>query len=102
MTFEYAVVSLDTYCPSMKNKLEKGIRKKYNIYWPGNTAIKHHYRCHAKPVSPSLKELEKLHVDSYSEFEEQNTNKAHRNIPVFNNIFDIAKPPFVENKNGVL
>ena len=33
LAFEYAVVPFDIYCPSVKEKREKGVCKKFNIIY---------------------------------------------------------------------
>ena len=39
-------------------------------------------------------------IQNTEQNDEQNTNDACKNIPVFNNFFDLLKPPFLENENG--
>ena len=47
---EYDEVPFDLYCPSMQEKLTKGICKLCKRYWPSAAAMIRHKKCHHKSI----------------------------------------------------
>ena len=102
----------DLYCPSMQEKLSKGICKICNRYWPSAAAMIRHKKCHrnvneleAESEEESGRESE---VDEESSHElsgeeampeESSSNENDGEImPVFRNIFDVLASPFIEEE----
>ena len=109
---KYDEVPFDLYCPSMQEKLSKGICKICNRYWPSAAAMIRHKKCHrnvneleAESVEESGRESE---VDEESSHElsceeampeESSSNENDGEImPVFRNIFDVLASPFIEEE----
>ena len=46
---KYEVAPFDLYCPSMKGKIDKGICKTCNQYWPSEAAMLRHKKAHKSP-----------------------------------------------------
>ena len=107
---KYNEVPFDLYCPSMQDKLSKGICKICNRYWPSAAAMIRHKKCHrnvngleAESEEQSGRESE---VDEESSHElsceeampeESSSNENDGEImPVFRNIFDVLASPFIE------
>ena len=100
---KYDEVPFDLYCPSMQEKLSKGICKISNRYWPSAAAMIRHKKCHhnvneleAESEEESGRECE---VDKESSHElsceeampeESSSNENDGEImPVFRNTFDV-------------
>ena len=64
---KYAVVPFDLYCPSMVDKLKKGICTHCNSYWPSQAAMKRHAKCHKKVKIVTLSIL-KFNFKLYNQF----------------------------------
>ena len=93
---EYKVVPFDLYCPLMKDKLKKGICKKCDKYWPSEAAMKRHKNAHRKQNRTIETESESDTSESESDVREICNGRVETDIPVFDNIFDVFKSPFVE------
>ena len=91
---QYERVPFDLYCPSMNGKLDRGIFPTCYHYWPSEAAMKRHKVCHGGsiPITTST-----ASHDSETEGAGLKNNTA---VPVFENIFDILKSPFVECEFG--
>ena len=108
---KYAVTPFDLYCPSMFDKLKKGICQHCNSYWPTQAAMQRHAKCHKKARRKKTAALAITENDSDSEEEvaaddEDAGAEVAQNyaMPVQNdampvrNIFDILQSPFVEEE----
>ena len=101
---EYKVVPFDLYCPSMKDKLKKGICKKCDKYWPSEAAMKRHKNAHRKQnrTIETESESDTSENESHTSESESDARQICNGrgetdiIPVFDNIFDVFKSPFVE------
>ena len=95
---KYLKAPFHLYCPSMQDKLENGICKSCGHYGPSRVAMMRHRKCH----QPSTIEEKSTTNDSESDSEmfrnDQDVIPSSSNsgrMPVFNNIFNIFKSPFV-------
>ena len=85
----------DLYCPSLKKKLFNGICDKCNKYWPSEAAIKRHKKVH-KEQKINI-EMESDVSESEDDSEEITNERLEAEfMPVFHNIFNLFKSPFVE------
>ena len=96
---KYKVTPFDLYCPSMKDKLENGICNICDKYWPSEAAMKRHKNAHKKQMK--IVEAESEKVSSESEASDvgevlETRDESETKIPIFDNIFDLFKSPFVE------
>ena len=96
---KYEVAPLDLHCPSMKGKLDKGICKTCNQYWPSQAAILRLKKAHKEKSHREIEE-EKSDEEQTEEGGEkvgcQATNNKVKNMLVFDNSFEIFKSPFVD------
>ena len=89
--WHHTAVPFDFYCPSMQWNLNEGICPKCGMYWPSKVALGRHMPCHNKRRSA----FEQEESDSEIEDSEKYTEEDEV-MPVFDNIFEIFKSPFVE------
>ena len=90
---EYVKIPFDLYCPSMKDKLTKGICPICESYWPSTAAMRRHKKCHKPQKSHTVSDEEE--TDDESEQSPQ-VVENDRPMPIFENIFEILQSPFVE------
>ena len=109
---KYDEVPFDLYCPSMQEKLSKGICKICNRYWPSAAAMIRHKKCHrnvneleAESEEESGRESEvdeeSSHELSYEEAMPEESSSIENDgeiMPVFRNIFDVLASPFIEEE----
>ena len=96
---KYKVTPFDLYCPSMKDKLENGICNICDKYWPSEAVMKRHKKAHKKQMK--IVEAASEKVSSESEASDvgevlETRDESETKIPIFDNIFDLFKSPFVE------
>ena len=84
---KYEVTTFDLYCPLMKGKLDKGIFKTCNQYWPSKAVMLRRNQRRKSNEEQTEEGGEKVGC--------QATTGGVKNTPVFNNIFEIFKSPFV-------
>ena len=86
---KYGVLPYDSYCPSLKTKVQQRVCKNCDIYYPSIAALKRHFKfC-------SGKELEIGESDGEEEGPEEVENDE---APVIN-IFDmLTNSPFIEDE----
>ena len=88
--WHHTAVPFDFYCPSMQWNLNEGICPKCGMYWPSKVALGRHMPCHNKRSAFEQEESDSEIEDSEKYTEEDEV------MPVFDNIFEIFKSPFVE------
>ena len=94
---EYGIhVPYDLYCPSMKEKLQIGTCNVCNRYWPSEAAMKRHKKVHQKRKEMEVDEHEEENIVETNE--ERKNESKDENMPVFTNIFDLLKSPFLDEK----
>ena len=93
----------DSYCPSMEEKLMKGVCKMCGHYWPSEAAMKRHKVIHRNSKKDNSDdegvceiEINRL-CERESESSELETEVDDDKMPVFTNIFEILKSPFIED-----
>ena len=92
---KYDASPFDLYCPSMVDKLRKGICPQCKSYWPSQAAMKRHSRCHSKQRQQVIPD------DSDGDVAEVVTVNVNDDImPVYRNIFEILQSPFAENEDN--
>ena len=90
---EYDKMPFDLYCPSMKDKLTKGICPVCESYWPSSAAMRRHKKCHKPQKSHTVSDEDETDDES-----EQSPQVVENDGPmlIFENIFEILQSPFVE------
>ena len=95
----FGEVPFDLYSPSMKEKLEKGICKICDMYWPSAAAMLRHKKCHkSSDESDEETEEEMILAESDEENERNPESIDDDRMPVFDNIFEKLVSPFVEEE----
>ena len=93
----------DSYCPSMEEKLMKGVCKTCRHYWPSEAAMKRHKVIHrnSKKDNSDDEGVCEIEINRLSERESESskleTEVDDDKMPVFTNIFEILKSPFIED-----
>ena len=105
---KYGIAPFDLYCPSMVDKLKKGICRQCGSYWPSQAAMLRHAKCHKRAgrsnqvqvLQENPEQAEVILHDSDSDGEATVTvvvenDEANAIMPV-RNIFEVLQSPFVE------
>ena len=93
----------DSYCPSMEEKLMKGVCKTCGHYWPSEAAMKRHKVIHrnSKKDNSDNEGVCEIEINRLSERESESseleTEVDGNKMPVFTNIFEILKSPFIKD-----
>lgn len=96
----YCKVPYDIYCPSMKEKLKKGICSTCQSYWPSQAAMQRHRKCHRASVVSYATVSDEDESESWiesSEDEPENIaqdDSIEERMRVYDKIFDILQGPF--------
>ena len=94
-------------CPSLDEKLEKGICKKCGAYWPSQAAMIRHRKCHCKTTvvveSDSDSSVAGLDSDendvseisiSDNNFDTEENIEIQFAMPIFESTSDVIQSPF--------
>ena len=104
---DYDEVPFDLYCPSMQEKLKKGICSICNRYWPSAAAMIRHKKCHRKAAVQESEVNEESDLESESNLDSSDhevleipkeSSDDVEVMPVFKNIFEVLASPFVEEE----
>ena len=93
----------DSYCPSMEEKLMKGVCKTCGHYWPSEAAMKRHKVIHrnSKKDNSDDEGVYEIEINRLSERESESseleTEVDDDKMPLFTNIFEILKSSFIED-----
>lgn len=89
-------VPFDLYCPSMKDKLKKGVCSKCGRYWPSAAAMLRHKKCHKDEENDEV-DCEVLDDDDNTLAYQVNEGNENDRMPIFDNVFDKLASPSIED-----
>ena len=94
----------DLYCPSVEVKLLKGVYSDCGHHWPSQVAMKRHQVMHGENKEENSGNKSSINfkwegppTSSENSDLETEVEAVEDRMPVFNNIFDVYKSPFVED-----
>ena len=111
---KYDVAPFDLYCPSMVDKLRKGICPQCKSYWPSQAAMLRHAKCHPKQPSRSNQVQVQAHevIPDDSDSDDSDVEVTGTvtvvgedeidDIMPVRNIFELLQSPFVEENEDVV
>ena len=93
----YKKSPFDLYCPSIQEKLKKGICPKCGHYWPSAAAMKRHSKCHKEPGQVAESEVtDEIEVEEM-EVTARSTILDEEPMPVISNWIDHLASPFEQS-----
>ena len=86
---EFKLFPFDFYCPSVRDKVATRICQKCGLYFATQAAMKTHLSVHNGRILQTISDEDQAHPLPIS--------TCH--VPVFENIFDLMKSPFIPENN---